>query len=735
MSAEEAPNVDLITLTRHVLSDQYRLGASATGDLTLLLTAIQVTSKFIATNVRKARLINLVGLAGETNVQGEEQKKLDVLSNDIMVNALRASGKTAVLVSEELEDAIIIEERNRGAYCVVFDPLDGSSNIDAGVNIGTIFGIYKVQPGSKGTIEDVLRPGSEMVAAGYTMYGSSANLVLSTGQGVNGYTLDAALGEFILTHPNIQIPSRGKIYSFNEGNSMYFHAPMNAYLKSIKYPTPPKTPYSARYIGSMVADVHRTLLYGGIFGYPNDKKSKSGKLRLLYEAFPMAFLTEQTLNNDRIWSFLLKASQMTDSTVSKPRISLKPPVRPNDHYSNPQSATPEPASTRRRSAKRLQVVSDEDDDEQGQSQAHSNTLSSPQATSARRGRSSSHTVEEDSDFEAEHDLASPVPGLSPHSPTSSSSRRKRPKGKKGHDGPPTKKKRVQQDISSDEECHEALGLMNDEEATLHTKRQPKPSAKAKANKGKGKSFTTGARDERKARQSQPSTHLTSTKRRREASKPEDDDTVDVVGDKDARSNTRSPSPSLLKETAPPPQKRRKYPTITKNKTAATSEPASKAGSATGVKSTTQLPDLLKPTVPGTRVPPLMIGTSDFDLRDARVYNDLFAKPGGNSSGQALQKKNEERQKEITKMRDEARAKRMSEMANFFDLQAQFEKIRQFEETLGNRCMYPNILAVKWRDIWEFDKRKAMMEQTRPDEGPWKESGQREEGELRVHSGK
>ncbi|KAF9052633.1 fructose-1,6-bisphosphatase [Panaeolus papilionaceus] len=293
MSAEELPSTDLITLTRHVLHDQLRLGTTATGDLTLLLTAIQVTSKFIATNVRKARLINLVGLAGETNVQGEEQKKLDVLSNDIMVNALRASGKTAVLVSEELDDAIIIEDRYKGKYCVVFDPLDGSSNIDAGVNIGTIFGIYKIQPDSVGTIADVLRPGSEMVAAGYTMYGSSANLVLSTGSGVNGYTLDAALGEFILTHPNITIPPRGKIYSFNEGNAMYFHPPVTAYLNSIKYPAPPKTPYSARYIGSMVADVHRTLLYGGIFGYPNDKKSRSGKLRLLYEAFPMAFLTEQ----------------------------------------------------------------------------------------------------------------------------------------------------------------------------------------------------------------------------------------------------------------------------------------------------------------------------------------------------------------------------------------------------------------------------------------------------------
>ncbi|KAG8963466.1 Fructose-1,6-bisphosphatase [Tulasnella sp. 408] len=299
MAEDQMPSTDIVTLTRHILAQQIRLGPAATGDLTLLLNAIQVTSKFIATNVRKARLINLVGLAGETNVQGEEQKKLDVLSNDIMVNALRASGKTAVLVSEELDEAIIIEKRLRGKYCVVFDPLDGSSNIDAGVNIGTIFGIYKLKEGSEGTINDVLQPGKDMVAAGYTMYGSSANLVLTTGQGVNGYTLDNALGEFILTHPDvrnlfdIKIPQRGKIYSFNEGNSMYFHEPVIKYLESIKYPKNGKAPYSARYIGSMVADVHRTLLYGGIFGYPNDKKSKNGKLRMLYEAFPMAMLTEQ----------------------------------------------------------------------------------------------------------------------------------------------------------------------------------------------------------------------------------------------------------------------------------------------------------------------------------------------------------------------------------------------------------------------------------------------------------
>ncbi|BGO89651.1 hypothetical protein NBRC10512_001496 [Rhodotorula toruloides] len=288
---EGAPKTEIITLTSHVLSQQQR-HPIATGDLTLLLTAIQTTCKFISTNVRRAGLLNLIGAAGSANVQGEDQKKLDILSNDIMVNSLRASGKTAVLVSEEIDDPIIIDAAHRGRYCVVFDPLDGSSNIDAGVNIGTIFGVYKCADDSEGKVEDVLRPGSELQVAGYCMYGSSANLVISTGQGVNGYTLDNGIGEFILTHPNIRIPDRGKIYSFNEGNSLWWDEPVVKYLESIKYPTNGK-PYSARYIGSMVADCHRTLLYGGIFGYPSDKKSRDGKLRMLYEAFPMAFLFEQ----------------------------------------------------------------------------------------------------------------------------------------------------------------------------------------------------------------------------------------------------------------------------------------------------------------------------------------------------------------------------------------------------------------------------------------------------------
>ncbi|KAG0139012.1 hypothetical protein CROQUDRAFT_55364, partial [Cronartium quercuum f. sp. fusiforme G11] len=234
-----------------------------------------------------------IGAAGVTNVQGEEQKKLDVLSNQIMINSLRASGKIALMVSEEDDEAIFVDDpKLKGKYCVVFDPLDGSSNIDAGVNIGTIFGIYRVPDGETPSLEHVLKPGKEMVAAGYCMYGSSANLVISTGNGVNGYTLDNGIGEFILTHPDVKVPTRGKIYSFNEGNTMFFHEPVLNYLNSIKFPENGK-PYSARYIGSMVADVHRTLLYGGIFGYPADKKSKTGKLRILYEGFPMAFLTEQ----------------------------------------------------------------------------------------------------------------------------------------------------------------------------------------------------------------------------------------------------------------------------------------------------------------------------------------------------------------------------------------------------------------------------------------------------------
>ncbi|KAJ9065011.1 Fructose-1,6-bisphosphatase [Entomophthora muscae] len=210
------------------------------------------------------------------------------------INNLKNSGKVKVMVSEEDDEAIIVEDGN-GKYCVVFDPLDGSSNMNAGVNVGTIFGIYRVKEGSKGSADDALRPGNEMVVAGYCMYGSSCNLVITTGQGVNGFTLDPAIGEFVLTHPDIRIPTRGKIYSVNEGNATYWDKPCKEYFHAIKFPSAEsgRKPYSARYIGSMVADVHRTLLYGGIFAYPSDSKSKDGKLRILYECFPMAFILEQ----------------------------------------------------------------------------------------------------------------------------------------------------------------------------------------------------------------------------------------------------------------------------------------------------------------------------------------------------------------------------------------------------------------------------------------------------------
>jgi fructose-1,6-bisphosphatase I len=281
---------DLITLTRWVIAQQHK-AQHATGDMTLLLTAIQFGCKFVASKVKQAGLINLLGLTGASNVQGEDVKKLDLLANDIFKNALVASGKAMFLISEEDERAMVVEDESlRGKYIITFDPLDGSSNIDCGVSIGTIFGIFKVEEGSTGCVSDILRSGRDLIAAGYCMYGSYVEMIISVGNGVNGFTLDPSIGEFILTHPNITLPDRGKIYSINEGNSIYFDAPTKAYIEHLK--TLPK-PYSARYVGSMVADVHRTILYGGIFGYPADAKSKNGKLRVLYEVFPMSFLIEQ----------------------------------------------------------------------------------------------------------------------------------------------------------------------------------------------------------------------------------------------------------------------------------------------------------------------------------------------------------------------------------------------------------------------------------------------------------
>lgn len=280
-----------MTLSRFVLAEQ-RNFPGATGDLTQLMNSILSAVKAISSAVRKAGIAKLYGIAGETNVQGEEVKKLDVLSNQLFINMIRSSFTSCLMVSEENENVIEVETDKQGKYVVCFDPLDGSSNIDCLVSIGSIFAIYKKQSEGPPVVEDALQPGRNIVAAGYALYGSATMVVLSTGQGVNGFMLDPSIGEFILTEPNIRIKPRGKIYSINEGYAQYWEEAVTEYVRQKKYPQTGK-PYGARYVGSMVADVHRTLVYGGIFIYPKTKDSPKGKLRLLYECNPMAFVIEQ----------------------------------------------------------------------------------------------------------------------------------------------------------------------------------------------------------------------------------------------------------------------------------------------------------------------------------------------------------------------------------------------------------------------------------------------------------
>lgn len=265
----------------------------------LLCHALQFAFKSIAYYIRRSTLINLTGLAGSSNTTGDDQKKLDVIGNDVFVAAMRGSGKCRLLVSEEEDNAIIFDEHPNARYAVACDPIDGSSNLDAGVSVGTIFGIFKlpddkIGPGKKVEGKDLLMPGTELLASGFTMYGASAQLVITMKGGtVNGFTMDNALGEFILTHPDMHMPKKRAIYSVNEGNSLYWEDSVKKYFESLKYPEKEGgKPYSARYIGSMVADAYRTLLYGGIFAYPTDKKSPKGKLRILYECAPMAMVFE-----------------------------------------------------------------------------------------------------------------------------------------------------------------------------------------------------------------------------------------------------------------------------------------------------------------------------------------------------------------------------------------------------------------------------------------------------------
>ena len=259
--------------------------------LTVLMAQLALACKATSRACAKAGIANLFGMYGEQNSSGDDQKKLDVLSNDIFINALLKSGSCCVLVSEENEEPIIVPEELAGRFCVAFDPLDGSSNIDCNVSTGTIFAVYeRLSTSPLGTVEDILRTGNDIVVAGYCMYGAATELVLCFKQGkVERFALDPSLGEFIHTHANVRFPADGgkKIYSCNEGNALLWDETCKKAVQHFK-----SSGYAARYVGSMVSDVHRTILYGGVFIYPADKKSTKGKLRVLYEGFPMALIVE-----------------------------------------------------------------------------------------------------------------------------------------------------------------------------------------------------------------------------------------------------------------------------------------------------------------------------------------------------------------------------------------------------------------------------------------------------------
>lgn len=282
------------TIDRHILERQ-RVTPGATGEFTGLFQSITLAGRMIAARVHKAGLSDVLGRAGRMNVQGEDVQKLDLLANEILVRCVEAGGHVCVMASEEDEDIIPIPPAYpQGKYVLMFDPLDGSSNIDVCMSIGTIFSIHRrLSRSGPGTREDCLQRGRDQVAAGYILYGSSTMLVYTTGDGVHGFTLDPLVGEFFLSHENIRLPKRGKTYSVNEGNTSRWAKGIRdwvAWLKSDE--APGGEPYGHRYIGTLVADFHRTLLKGGIFAYPADRKNLNGKLRLLYECAPMAFIAE-----------------------------------------------------------------------------------------------------------------------------------------------------------------------------------------------------------------------------------------------------------------------------------------------------------------------------------------------------------------------------------------------------------------------------------------------------------
>lgn len=285
------------TVSRDML-DRQRSHPEATGDLSGLLSELIVAAKTISAEVNMAGLGDFLGMAGKTNIQGEKVQKLDDFANSAIKRRMAHCGYVSVMASEEEADAIPVAEGYEGKYTLAFDPLDGSSNIDVNVSIGTIFSVHRsLNGGSVDAENDLLQVGRKQVAAGYIIYGSSTMLVYTTGDGVRGFTLDPSVGEFYLSHPDITIPARSKYYSTNEGNSIYWQEGMTRYVEYLKQSDKATDrPYSARYIGSLVADFHRNLIDGGVFLYPTDTKSpakSAGKLRLLYEAAPLAFIAEQ----------------------------------------------------------------------------------------------------------------------------------------------------------------------------------------------------------------------------------------------------------------------------------------------------------------------------------------------------------------------------------------------------------------------------------------------------------
>ena len=286
------------TFYRQII-DEERKFPEATGQLSNLLSDIALSCKVISQEVNRAGLIDILGFTGDVNIQGEDVKKLDVYAHDTLTYTLNTGGQVCAFSSEEEESFVPIEEKYSNnfipnKYVVHCDPLDGSSNIDANISIGTIFSIYKRKSDSgPGTLEDCLQKGLNQIAAGYVVYGSSTVLVYTAGEGVHCFTLDPTVGEFLLSNENIQIPKKSKIYSVNEGNFSKWSKGIQNYINYVKQvDRDTGRPYSSRYVGSLVADFHRNLLYGGIFIYPADSKNKNGKLRLMYEANPLSFIVE-----------------------------------------------------------------------------------------------------------------------------------------------------------------------------------------------------------------------------------------------------------------------------------------------------------------------------------------------------------------------------------------------------------------------------------------------------------